>query len=162
MMMAQPFPVHQAGMAHHPVMPPGHPMAAGQHPNAAHLAGQGPGAGIVQQMHPGVSTPGGQQVTQGGPVMGGMPPGTTGPGGPGPSAHALSHLGPTHGHQMFPPQQMGQACKLFFRTPFFIINSALQSPFSFFLFPLDIYNLSLMLYSVVLFSLGIHVIKPCT
>ncbi|EEH23045.2 hypothetical protein PABG_05256 [Paracoccidioides brasiliensis Pb03] len=108
MMMAQPYPAHQVGMAHHPVMPPGHPMAGGQHPNAAHLAGQAPGAGIVQQLHPGVSGPGGPQATQGAPVMGGMPPGTTGPGGPGPSAHALSHLGPTHGHQMYHPQQMGQ------------------------------------------------------
>lgn len=58
--------------------------------------------------------------------MGGMPPGTTGPGGPGPSAHALSHLGPTHGHQMFPPQQMGQACKPLSLT--IAVNSALQSP----------------------------------
>ncbi|KKK26003.1 hypothetical protein AOCH_000459, partial [Aspergillus ochraceoroseus] len=50
---------------------------------------------MVQQMHPGVSAPGGPQVTQGGPMMGGMPPGagTTGPGGP-VQAHALSHLGP--------------------------------------------------------------------
>ncbi|PGH12829.1 hypothetical protein AJ79_04053 [Helicocarpus griseus UAMH5409] len=104
MMMAQQYtPAHQVGMAHHPVMAPGHPI---QHPNAAHLAGQAPGAGMVQQMHPGVSAPGGPQVTQGGQVVGGMPPGTTG--GPGPSAHALSHLGPGHAHQMFAPQQMGQ------------------------------------------------------
>lgn len=61
---------------------------------------------MVQQMHPGVSAPGGPQVSQAGPMMGGMPPGagTTGPGGPAPNAHALSHLNPANAH-MF--QQQG-------------------------------------------------------
>ncbi|KAE8319287.1 LIM-domain binding protein-domain-containing protein [Aspergillus transmontanensis] len=90
--MAQPFPAHQ-GIPQHPGIPPGHPLAPGQHPNAH------PGAGMVQQVHPGVSAPGGPQVTQGGPMMGGMPPGagTTAPGGP-VQAHALSHLNPAQAH----------------------------------------------------------------
>jgi hypothetical protein len=111
-MMAQPFPAHQVGMAHHPGLPPGHAMAPGQHPTPAHLGGQAPGAGMVQQLHPGVSAPGGPQATQAGPMMVGMPPvvGTTGPGAPGPSAHALSHLGP---HQIFQQQQqqLAQNCE---------------------------------------------------
>ncbi|WEW57205.1 hypothetical protein PRK78_002667 [Emydomyces testavorans] len=109
--MAQPFPAHQVGMAHHPGLAPGHPMAPGQHPNAAHLAAQPPGAGMVQPLHPGVSAPGGPQGTQATPMAGAMPQvvGTTGPGGPGPSAHALSHLGPTHSHQMFQHPQLAQS-----------------------------------------------------
>ncbi|RAK85870.1 hypothetical protein BO79DRAFT_41398 [Aspergillus costaricaensis CBS 115574] len=97
MMMAQTFPAHQ-GIPQHPGLPPGHPMAPGQHPNAH------PGAGMVQQMHPGVSAPGGPQVSQGGPVMGGMPPGagTTGPGSAA-QAHALSHLGPAQAHMFQQP-----------------------------------------------------------
>ncbi|KAJ5595966.1 Transcriptional activator ptaB [Penicillium hetheringtonii] len=88
MMMAQTFPAHQ-GMPQHGMAPGHHPMAA-QHPNAGH-----PGPGMVQQMHPGVSGPGGPQGSQAGPMMGGMPPGA-GAGGPGPvpNAHALSHLNP--------------------------------------------------------------------
>ncbi|PYI35309.1 hypothetical protein BP00DRAFT_442833 [Aspergillus indologenus CBS 114.80] len=73
-------------------------MAPGQHPNAH------PGAGMVQAVHPGVSAPGGPQVSQGGPMMAGMPPGagTTGPGGP-VQAHALSHLGPAQAHMFQQP-----------------------------------------------------------
>ena len=102
-MMAQPFPAHQ-GMPQHPGMPPGHAMAP-QHPNAGH-----PGAGMMQQMHPGVSGP---QVNQGGAMMGGMPPGagTTRPGGPVPNAHALSHLNPAQAH-LFQQPQFTQNCKL--------------------------------------------------
>ncbi|EAW14140.1 LIM domain-binding protein [Aspergillus clavatus NRRL 1] len=96
MMMAQPFPAHQ-GIPQHPGLPPGHPMAPGQHPNAH------PGAGMVQGVHPGVSAPG-PQVTQGGPMMAGMPPGA-GTTGPGPvQAHALSHLGPAQAHLFQQPQ----------------------------------------------------------
>lgn len=101
MMMAQPFAAHQ-GIPQHGLPPGHHPMA--QHPNAGH-----PGPGMVQQMHPGVSGPGGPQVSQAGPMMGGMPPGagTSGPGGPMPNAHALSHLNPAQAHmfqqQGFPP-----------------------------------------------------------
>jgi hypothetical protein len=90
-------------------------MGPGQHPNAGHIGGQAPGAGMGQQMHPGVSTPGGPQVSQAGPMVGGMPPGvgTTGPGAPVPSAHALSHLGPAQSHQLFQQQQLAaQNCKL--------------------------------------------------
>lgn len=104
MMMA-----HQMGMAaHHPGMTPGHPMAAAQHPAAtAHLAAQTPGAGMVPQVHPGVSTPGVPQVSQAAAmVAGGMQPpmGTAGPGMPVPNAHALSHLTP-HPHHLMQQQQ---------------------------------------------------------
>lgn len=80
---------------------------AGQHPNAGH-----PGPGMVQQMHPGVSAPGGPQVSQAGPMMGGMPPGagTAGPGGPMPNAHAMSHLNPQAPH-MFQQQAFAQNCE---------------------------------------------------
>ncbi|KAJ5613128.1 hypothetical protein N7510_006322 [Penicillium lagena] len=101
MMMAQPFPAHQ-GMPQHG-LPPGHPMAA-QHPNAGH-----PGPGMVQQMHPGVSAPGGPQVSQAGPMMGGMPTGGTA-GGPVPNAHALSHLNPAQAH-LFQQQGFPQNCE---------------------------------------------------
>ena len=69
---------------------------------------------MVQQMHPGVSGPGGPQVSQAGPMMGGMPPGagTAGPGGPMPNAHALSHLTPTQAH-MFQQQAFPQNCEYF-------------------------------------------------
>lgn len=81
---------------------------AAQHPNGH------PGAGMVQQMHPGVSAPGGPQVSQPGPMMGGMPPGAGtvgpgGPGGPGPNAHALSHLNPAQAH-MLQNNQFQQNC----------------------------------------------------
>lgn len=103
-MMAQPFPAHQ-GIPQHG-MPPGHPMPA-QHPNAGH-----PGPGMVQQIHPGASAPGGPQASQAGPMMGGMPPGasTAGPGGPMPNAHALSHLNPAQAH-LFQQQGFPQNCK---------------------------------------------------
>jgi hypothetical protein len=63
---------------------------------------------MVQQVHPGVSAPGGPQVTQGAPMMGQMPPGA-GTAGPGPvQAHALSHLGPQA--HMFQQPQFAQNC----------------------------------------------------
>lgn len=103
MMMAQPFPAQ--GIPQHG-LPPGHHPMAGQHPNAGH-----PGAGMMQQMHPGVSAPGGPQVTQAGPMMGGMPPGGNGAhGGPMPNAHALSHLNPAQAH-VFQQQGFPQNCK---------------------------------------------------
>jgi hypothetical protein len=70
--------------------------------NAQHPNGH-PGPGMVQQMHPGVSAPGGPQVSQTGPMMGGMQPGgTAGPGVP--NAHALSHLNPAQAHMLQGPQ----------------------------------------------------------
>jgi hypothetical protein len=108
-MMTQPFAAPQ-GIPQHAGLPPGHhPMAQPQHPNAAHLGGQG--AGLVQQMHPGVSAPAGPQASQG-PMIG-MPPGagTTGPVGPVPNAHALSHLGPAPGHPIFQQQPFSQGCE---------------------------------------------------
>jgi hypothetical protein len=83
-------------------------MAQAQHPN---MGVQGPGGGMVQQMHPGVSAAAGPQVSQPGPMMAGMPPGvTTGPGGPVPSAHALSHLNPAQAHLI--QQQQFLNCEL--------------------------------------------------
>lgn len=121
MMMTQPFPAHQ-GIPQHPGLPPGHPMAQAQHPNAAHMGVQGPGAGMVQQIHPGVSAAAGPQVSQPGPMMAGMPPGagTTGPGGPVPNAHALSHLNPAQAQHLFQQQQFAQNCE-FPRSPFFCL-----------------------------------------
>ncbi|CRG88911.1 Adhesion defective protein 1 [Talaromyces islandicus] len=76
-------------------------MAQAQHPN---MGVQAPG--MVQQMHPGVSAAG-PQVSQPGPMMGGMPPGaTTGPGGPVANAHALQHLNPAQAH-ILQQQQYG-------------------------------------------------------
>ena len=72
-----------------------------------HNPGQGqPGPGMPQQMHMGVSGPG-PQVTQGGAMMGGIPPGAGGP-----SAHALQHLNPSQAQQaqLFQQQQQ-MACK---------------------------------------------------
>lgn len=89
-------------------------MAQAQHPNAAHMGVQGPGAGMVQQIHPGVSAAAGPQVSQPGPMMAGMPPGagTTGPGGPVPNAHALSHLNPAQAQHLFQQQQQfAQNCE---------------------------------------------------
>ncbi|KIW01195.1 uncharacterized protein PV09_07244 [Verruconis gallopava] len=87
----------QGGMPQHPGMPHGQPMPGGvPHPQA--MAGP-------MQMHPGVSAPHGQQVSQA-PMMG-MQPGMV-PGGP--SAHAMSHLAPNAGQMMqqpgMPPQGM--------------------------------------------------------
>jgi len=108
MMMAQPFAAHQ-GIPQHG-LPPGHHPMAGQHPNAGH-----PGPGMVQQMHPAVSAPGGPQVSQAGAMMGGMPPGagTAGPGGPMPNAHAMSHLNPAQAQYIFQQQAFSQNRELF-------------------------------------------------
>lgn len=90
MSIQQPFAPQPGGMVH-PGMQPGHQMAPGQPGHPGHLVGPGPG-GMVQQMHPGVSGP---QVTQG-PVVTGMPQGVgMGTGVGVPSAHAMSHLGPS-------------------------------------------------------------------
>ncbi|PQE17357.1 Topoisomerase II-associated PAT1 protein [Rutstroemia sp. NJR-2017a BVV2] len=69
----------------HPGVPQGH--MAGMPHNPGHQ-GQ-PGQGMPQQMHMGVSAPGGPQVSQAGAMMAGMPPGAGGP-----NAHALQHLNP--------------------------------------------------------------------
>lgn len=64
---------------------------------------------MVQPGHPGVSAPGVPQVSQA--MMAGMQPvvGTTGPGGPVPNAHALSHLNPAQHHML--QQQQLQHCR---------------------------------------------------
>lgn len=89
---------HPVGMQQHPGMAQGHPMGP-------HNPGQ---PGMPQQMHMGVSGPG-PQVSQGGAMMGGMPPGSGGP-----SAHALSHLNPNpqQQQQMYQQQQMACKCSL--------------------------------------------------
>lgn len=95
------FAPHPAAMSGHAgVAHGGHPMAPG-HPSNQGVPGGGqqPGVSMGQQMHAGVTGPGGPQVSQAGPMMTGMmqaggPPGVSGGGGP--SAHALSHLNPGH------------------------------------------------------------------
>ncbi|KAK0100768.1 hypothetical protein ONS95_007217 [Cadophora gregata] len=85
----QAYSPHPGGMQQqHPGMAPGHPMAM---PHNQGQQGQ-PGPGM-QQMQMGVSGPG-PQVTQGGAMMGGMPPGAGGP-----SQHALHHLNPGQAQQ---------------------------------------------------------------
>ena len=118
--MAQTFSPHPAGMPPHPGFAQGHPMASG-HPSSQGQPGgpQQPGQGMPQQIHPMVSAPGGPPATQGGPVMTTLPAGAGGSGvggpiGPGPSAHALSHLNPGQAQQIFQQQQqqhMAQARK---------------------------------------------------
>lgn len=77
----------------------GHPMGPGPGGNP----GQPMGHPMQHMGHPGVSAPGGgPHVSQAG-MMAGMQPGV---GGPGPSAHALAHLGPQG--QMFQQQQHAQ------------------------------------------------------
>ncbi|KAH6682760.1 LIM-domain binding protein-domain-containing protein [Halenospora varia] len=93
---AYPPSQHPGGMQQHPGGPQGHPMGIPQNP------GQGP-QGMPQQMHMGVSGPGGQQVSQAGAMMGGIPPGAGGP-----SAHALQHLNPNAAQQQQLLQQQQQ------------------------------------------------------
>ncbi|KAE8442046.1 hypothetical protein EG329_003903 [Mollisiaceae sp. DMI_Dod_QoI] len=96
--LAQGYSPHPGGMQPHPGMAQGHPMAVPHNPGQP---GQ-PGPGMPQQMHMGVSGPGGPQVSQAGAMMGGMPPGAGGP-----SQHALQHLNPNQAQQaqMFQQQQ---------------------------------------------------------
>lgn len=104
MSMAQTYSPHPGGMQGHPGMPQSHPMA----PHPSHQGNGQPGPGMGPQMHM-VSGPGGPQVSQGGPIMGGgMPPGAVMP-----NAHALSHLSMNPGaQQMYAQQQQHQmACK---------------------------------------------------
>lgn len=96
-MMASTYPHHPGGIQQ-PGIPHGHPMGPGPGPNPGQPMGQ------PMQMHPGVSGPNGPHVSQAGPMMGMQP----GMGGPGPSAHALSHLTPQA--HMFQQQQQ-QMCK---------------------------------------------------
>ena len=106
--MAQPFTANPASMSahtggphlgHHPGHPPNQGMPGG---------GQQPGVSMGQQIHAGVTGPGGPHVSQPGPMMGGISQGG-GPSVGGPSAHALSHLNPAHSQQMFSqPQSMQQ------------------------------------------------------
>lgn len=82
MSMAQTYSQHPGGMPGHPGMQQSHPMA----PHPSQQGNGHPGPGMNPQMHM-VSGPGGPQVSQGAPIMAGMPPGSGVP-----SAHALSHL----------------------------------------------------------------------
>lgn len=108
MSLAQSHSPYPAGIQQHPGVPQGHPMAGMPHNPGQQVPGQ---QGMPQQMHMGVSGPGGPQVSQAGALMGGMPPGSGGP-----SAHALQHLNPGQPQQGGPmyQQQMGQmGCKSF-------------------------------------------------
>jgi hypothetical protein len=97
-----PYP---GGIQQHPGGPQGHPMAGVPHNMGQPMPGQ---PSMPQQMHMGVSGPGGPQVSQAGALMGGMPPGAGGP-----SAHALQHLNPGQQQAQMYQQQMGQmACEL--------------------------------------------------
>ena len=92
------YPPHPGGIPQHPAMSQSHPMGVPHNP------GQ-PAPGIPQQMHMSVSGP--PQVTQGGAMMAGMPPGAGGP-----SAHALQHLNPNQAQQaQIFQQQQQMACK---------------------------------------------------
>lgn len=105
MSIQQPFAPQPGGMVH-PGMPPGHQMAPGQPGHPGHMVGQ-PG-GMMQGMHPGVSGP---QVTQG-PGVTGMPQGVgMGTGVGVPSAHAMSHLGPSQAQFIHQQQNMAANCK---------------------------------------------------
>ena len=109
--MSQPFPAHPGMAGHAGVAHGGQPMVHG-HPSSQGVpGGQQPGVSLGPQMHPGITGPGGPQVSQAGPMMAGMMQGAGPPGvsGGGPSAHALSHLNP---HQFTPQHQhMQQVCK---------------------------------------------------
>ena len=81
---------------------------------------------MSQQMHPGLTVPGGPQVSQaGGPMISGMMPGgAPGVSGAGPSAHALSHLNPHNGPLLAQQQQQMQAsecCLLFIESLSFAV-----------------------------------------
>ena len=84
-------------------------MVHGHPSNQGVPGGQQPGVSMGQQIHPGITGPGGPQASQAGPMMGGMmhgggPPNVS---GVGPSQHALSHLNPHQG-QMYAQQQQQQ------------------------------------------------------
>ena len=77
------------------------------HPSHQGVPGaQQPGVSMGQQIHPGIAGP---QVSQAGPMMGGMMQGGGPPSvsGVGPNQHALSHLNPHQG-QLFAQQQQQQ------------------------------------------------------
>jgi hypothetical protein len=103
--LAQSYSPHPGGLQQHPGVPQGHPMAGVPHNPGQQVPGQ---PGMPQQMHMGVSGPGGPQVTQAGAMMGGMPPGAGGP-----SAHALQHLNPGQAQQAQMFQQQQAMCKFY-------------------------------------------------
>ncbi len=101
--LAQTYSQHPGGMQQqHPGMAQGHPMAVPHNPGQQGQPGPG-----MQQMQMGVSGPG-PQVSQGGAMMGGMPPGAGGP-----SQHALHHLNPGQAQQAQFMQQQQAMCKYF-------------------------------------------------
>jgi hypothetical protein len=104
--LAQSYSPHPGGIQQHPGVPQGHPMAGVPHNPGQQVPGQ---PGMPQQMHMGVSGPGGPQVSQAGAMMGGMPPGAGGP-----SAHALQHLNPGQAQQAQAQMYQQQAmCKFY-------------------------------------------------
>lgn len=117
--LAQAYSPHPGGIQQHPGVSQGHPMAVPHNP------GQQGQPGMPQQVHMGVSGPGGPQVTQAGALMGGMPQGAGGP-----SAHALQHLNPNHAQQaqLLQQQQQAMACK-YTSNPLRGISGALRDIF---------------------------------
>ena len=117
MAMAQPFNTHPGIGGHAGVAHGGQPMVHGHPSHQGVPGGQQPGVSMGQQIHPGITGPGGPQVSQAGPMMGGMMQGGGPPNvsGVGPSQHALSHLNPHQGQlyaQQHQQQQMQHVCKL--------------------------------------------------
>lgn len=100
--LAQAHSSPHPGGIQHPGGFQGHPMQGAM--AVPHSQGQGQ-PGMPQQMHMGVSGPGGPQVSQAGALMGGMPPGAGGP-----SAHALQHLNP-QAQMLQQQQQQAAMCK---------------------------------------------------
>ena len=117
--LAQAYSPHPGGIQQHPGVPQGHLMAG--MPHNPGQQGQ-PGPGMPQQIHMGVSGPGGPQVSQAGALMGGMPPGAGGP-----SAHALQHLNPGQAQQQAQifQQQQAMACEYSLLTHNYISRVAI-------------------------------------
>lgn len=111
--MAQPFTGHQAAMLGHGVPHGAHPISQGHSSNQGVPGGaQQAGMSIGPQMQPGVTGPGGPQVTQAGPMMAAMMPGGGQPvvsmGGVA-NANAMPHLQPGHQAQLISQQNMGMS-----------------------------------------------------
>lgn len=108
--LAQPFAGHQAAMLGHGVPHGAHPISQGHSSNQGVPGGvQQAGMSIGPQMQPGVTGPGGSQVSQAGPMMTAMMPG----GGPPVvsmggvvNANTMSHLQPGHQGQLLSQQNM--------------------------------------------------------
>lgn len=111
--MPQPFAGHQAAMLGHGVPHGAHPISQGHSSNQGVPGGvQQAGMSIGPQMQPGVTGPGGSQVSQAGPMMTAMMPGGGPPvvsmGGVA-NAHTMSHLQPGHQGHLLSQQNIGMS-----------------------------------------------------